>query len=319
MGPEAYPTPNTSINQNNYVYNNGPVNPPPTYSQSSAGDVQRNWSGNPPTTAQCYIPESSGPSSADPQIQDLYQFSPLSGDLFQPEEIFQLDQPLNQGKVHRLQSPPQTLLDLGSGTIQLKGTVVTNNNIHPENNYYHNSYESLPPVDNTAMSSPPSSGKEALSTYQYQASIINCGPEKSHLSQFPATSGYCETTNLWKDDWISDENGNHLIKAHRVARKMSQQEFPPFQQSQLLPPPVEYHHHYRSQEAYSNNNDYQMSCHETQLRMMGSNSNVNPCYANSQGTGAATYFTSSSSAYLPQAAGLGAPVDQSAIYTSNKV
>uniref|UniRef100_A0A1B0GKX5 GCM domain-containing protein n=1 Tax=Lutzomyia longipalpis TaxID=7200 RepID=A0A1B0GKX5_LUTLO len=50
--------------------------------------------------------------------QDLYQFSPLSGDLFQPEEIFQLDQPLKPpGGVNNSISPP-TFLDLGSGTIQ---------------------------------------------------------------------------------------------------------------------------------------------------------------------------------------------------------
>ncbi|GAB0094445.1 Transcription factor glial cells missing [Sergentomyia squamirostris] len=51
------------------------------------------------------------------QNQEIYQFSPLSGDLFQPEEIFQLDQPLKPPGGVNSSSPP-TLLDLGSGTIQ---------------------------------------------------------------------------------------------------------------------------------------------------------------------------------------------------------
>lgn len=52
-------------------------------------------------------------------VQEFYQFSPLSGDLFQPEEIFHLDQPIN----HQKGGPGHnqtTLLDLGSGTIQTK-------------------------------------------------------------------------------------------------------------------------------------------------------------------------------------------------------
>lgn len=60
--------------------------------------------------------------------QDAYRFSPLSGDLFQPEEIFQLDQPIkppslqpNQQPAHQ-SSPPPILLDLGSGAVENKIT-----------------------------------------------------------------------------------------------------------------------------------------------------------------------------------------------------
>lgn len=53
--------------------------------------------------------------------QDLYQYSPYSGDLLQPEDIFQMDQPIRSANASSLNdlstSPPATLLDLGSGQI----------------------------------------------------------------------------------------------------------------------------------------------------------------------------------------------------------
>lgn len=56
--------------------------------------------------------------------QDVYQYSPYSGDLLQPEDIFQMDQPIRSANVSSLNSlsasPPATLLDLGSGTIEQK-------------------------------------------------------------------------------------------------------------------------------------------------------------------------------------------------------
>lgn len=56
--------------------------------------------------------------------QDIYQYSPYSGDLLQPEDIFQMDQPIRSANVSSLNgmsaSPPATLLDLGSGTIEQK-------------------------------------------------------------------------------------------------------------------------------------------------------------------------------------------------------
>lgn len=64
------------------------------------------------------------PQHLQHQHQQSYQFSPMSDDLFQPEEIFQLDQPLkNQTNTTQFTgpSPPTTtLLDLGSGVIQHK-------------------------------------------------------------------------------------------------------------------------------------------------------------------------------------------------------
>lgn len=49
----------------------------------------------------------------------MYQFSPLSGDLFQPDEIFQLDHPIKTiTEPVAINSSPTTLLDLGSGTIE---------------------------------------------------------------------------------------------------------------------------------------------------------------------------------------------------------
>lgn len=53
-----------------------------------------------------------------PQQPDMYQFSPLSGDLFQPDEIFQLDHPIKTTEPVATNSSPPTLLDLGSGTIE---------------------------------------------------------------------------------------------------------------------------------------------------------------------------------------------------------
>ncbi|KAI4464704.1 glial cells missing related/glide [Holotrichia oblita] len=52
-------------------------------------------------------------------LNNQYDFSNISADLFQPEEIFQLDQPIKPDFVQQndiARSPP-TLLDLGSGTI----------------------------------------------------------------------------------------------------------------------------------------------------------------------------------------------------------
>lgn len=51
---------------------------------------------------------------------DTYKLSPLSGEVFQPDEIFQLDQPIRYPNTVFNASSPQTLLDLGSGTIETK-------------------------------------------------------------------------------------------------------------------------------------------------------------------------------------------------------
>lgn len=51
---------------------------------------------------------------------DIYKLSPLSGEAFQPDEIFQLDQPIRYPNNACIETSPQTLLDLGSGTIEMK-------------------------------------------------------------------------------------------------------------------------------------------------------------------------------------------------------
>ncbi|KAK5646239.1 hypothetical protein RI129_004703 [Pyrocoelia pectoralis] len=68
-----------------------------------------------PLQAQSYPLDNMG------NINNQYDFASVSGDLFQPEEIFQLDQPLRpeypQQSTTDLSRSPSTLLDLGSGTI----------------------------------------------------------------------------------------------------------------------------------------------------------------------------------------------------------
>lgn len=92
------------------------------HSQAQFSNVQFSDGGKFYTTysSDCSMEMSSQNQIAGDAVnpQDMYQFSPLSGDLFQPEEIFQLDQPLKPpGGVNNSISPP-TFLDLGSGTIR---------------------------------------------------------------------------------------------------------------------------------------------------------------------------------------------------------
>lgn len=58
------------------------------------------------------------------ETEAIYPFSPLSGDLFQPEEIFQLDQPIKP-PMQCINSSPPTLLDLNNGTIGHKLSCTT--------------------------------------------------------------------------------------------------------------------------------------------------------------------------------------------------
>ncbi|KAJ6621273.1 Transcription factor glial cells missing [Pseudolycoriella hygida] len=51
---------------------------------------------------------------------DIYKLSPMSGEVYQPDEIFQLDQPIRYPNNAFNSSSSQTLLDLGSGTIETK-------------------------------------------------------------------------------------------------------------------------------------------------------------------------------------------------------
>lgn len=87
------------------------------------------------------------------ETQDIYQYSPYSGDLLQPEEIYQLDQPIRSANVSSMtgaastasSSPPATLLDLGSGTIEQKPIIYAHNDL---NDPYYNVHD-----DNSTNSS----------------------------------------------------------------------------------------------------------------------------------------------------------------------
>ncbi|KAG5872232.1 hypothetical protein JTB14_002993 [Gonioctena quinquepunctata] len=72
-----------------------------------------------------WAPETAHQPQYQPELSSLnqqYDFNNISTDLFQPEEIFQMDQPVKPDYVHLAHSneiarSPPTLLDLGSGTI----------------------------------------------------------------------------------------------------------------------------------------------------------------------------------------------------------
>lgn len=75
------------------------------------------------------------------QTTDDNQYSPYSGDLLQPEEIFQLDQPIrassNVGSGTQNASSPPTLLDLGSGNIEQKPNIYhASSHEHLTDSYY---------------------------------------------------------------------------------------------------------------------------------------------------------------------------------------
>ncbi|XP_008194410.1 transcription factor glial cells missing [Tribolium castaneum] len=82
----------------------------PTYQQPQVLDSY--WTQE-PAQAQSY--------PAEVTLNQQYDFTNIPADLFQPEEIFQLDQPIKPDFVSNAQSElnrsPSTLLDLGSGTI----------------------------------------------------------------------------------------------------------------------------------------------------------------------------------------------------------
>lgn len=246
--------------------------------------VGRSWVNSSQTS---FTQENANNHNADSGIPDLYQFSPLSGDLFQPEEIFQLDQPLNQNKVNRLHSPPQTLLDLGNGTIQLKGTVVANELPGPplsDSQYYAYDTMQHDALQNRSLPLNKGPGQDHGSVYHY-AGAPECTGDKIVEGHYPNSgSGYCENNNIWKG---SDENGN-LLKNSRLQRKYP--EDPPNYPTPSNPfnnnnSSNEYGH-YRVQDAY---NKFPMHCHESPRMATG--------YV--QPTTHSSYFIQSSS-YLPQ-------------------
>ncbi|XP_023309953.1 transcription factor glial cells missing-like [Anoplophora glabripennis] len=84
-----------------------------------------------PTSGQPY------PAEIGTSLNQQYDFNNISTDLFQPEEIFQMDQPVKPDYVNISQNndvarSPPTLLDLGSGTIhrEFKSEDYWNSNIN---------------------------------------------------------------------------------------------------------------------------------------------------------------------------------------------
>lgn len=91
--------------QTNIQYNNNS----PTSTYQTPQNIENYWSPN-----IDHIPQ----YTENNVNLNHYDFSNINADLFQPEEIFQLDQPLKPDFIQQEtgRSPP-TLLDLGSGTI----------------------------------------------------------------------------------------------------------------------------------------------------------------------------------------------------------
>lgn len=91
----------------------------------------------------------------------IYPFSPLSGDLFQPEEIFQLDQPIKP-PMQCVNSSPPTLLDLNNGTIGHK-LICTTRNGQFSSEVMSDSFYSI--NDESTSSSPNNNNNEAACFY----------------------------------------------------------------------------------------------------------------------------------------------------------
>lgn len=100
---------------NTYQQQYTPHSPTTMYHHHQQPQLESYWTQE-PAHAQSY------PNELSANVNTQFDFSNISTDLFQPEEIFQLDQPIksdyvnNQNQNDVARSPP-TLLDLGSGTI----------------------------------------------------------------------------------------------------------------------------------------------------------------------------------------------------------
>lgn len=147
---QYWPSPHQQQHSPNQVTNFGNSS---TYHQT--GEPVYSLHQQPSATSNVYAGSHTNYGTINETTQDIYQYSPYSGDLLQPEEIFQLDQPIRSANVSSLttaastasSSPPATLLDLGSGTIEQKPLIYAHNdmadsyyNVHDENstNSSHN-------------------------------------------------------------------------------------------------------------------------------------------------------------------------------------
>lgn len=107
----------------------------------------------------------------------IYPFSPLSGDLFQPEEIFQLDQPIKPPMQCFNASPP-TLLDLNNGTIGHKLSC-TSRSGQFSTDVMSDSYYSI--NDESTSSSPNNNNNESACFYPSATSYSNNNNDSSDL------------------------------------------------------------------------------------------------------------------------------------------
>lgn len=99
----------------------------------------------------------------------IYPFSPLSGDLFQPEEIFQLDQPIKP-PMECINASPPTLLDLNNGTIGHKLSC-TNRSGQFSTEVMSDSFYNI--NDESTSSSPHNNNNEAACFYPSTTSYNN--------------------------------------------------------------------------------------------------------------------------------------------------
>lgn len=83
---------------------------------------------------------------------DVYKMSPLSGEVFQPDEIFQLDQPIRYPNNGFNATSPQTLLDLGSGTIETKVSVSAHGFNEASDSFYNSNEDSTSSSQNNDSS-----------------------------------------------------------------------------------------------------------------------------------------------------------------------
>lgn len=144
------------------------------------------------------------------ESQDIYQYSPYSGDLLQPEEIFQMDQPIRSANVSSLNqstaaSPPTTLLDLGSGNVEQKSIVY-----HSDmNDAYYSLHD-----DNSTHSS---HNNDAVCFYQNvgDGNIINAHPMDASTVYDQTTTNHINNNNYYCDTrTMNDVKSSHAYAQH---------------------------------------------------------------------------------------------------------
>ncbi|XP_063976980.1 uncharacterized protein LOC135162443 [Diachasmimorpha longicaudata] len=123
-----------------------------------------------------------------PQEPSYPDFPVFQGELFQPEEIFQLDQPLRpdfQNSQEAARSPP-SLLDLGSGMIKYEVSK------QPQEAYWHQLLSDDSSSSHLSLSQAPNQDERLQFPicsnepipYNYENRTITCGISKNHLENY---------------------------------------------------------------------------------------------------------------------------------------